>query len=227
DLELLDALAHGEARVSVGAGGEREGGEDEHEGLAAHRADDTELSPGDQGIGEKQMQLGSPAAHAPNEALVHCTLLQHGCVVEHAWPYCAHSAMSFDGVVPRSVGARSTPAMSVGGGGAGLVQVPLTEPGGTTQVSPLQQSALVVHRPPCITHMAPQCSAPFASGTHGSPLQQSVENEQLPPACTQLPTRLQRGMPTLSGLQQSLVEMHAQQSLRTLVVEPAHTGVGF
>ncbi len=112
------------------------------------------------------------------------------------------------------------------GGGVKLSQAPWIDPGGTMQLSPMQQSALVVQNPPCGTHIDPQCSAPVASGTHGSPLQQSPLNEQLPPAGTHAPTRLQRGMPTLSGWQQLFVEMQAQQSSRTLVVPPAHTGVG-
>src|SRR5579862_4565106 len=114
---------------------------------------------------------------------------------------------------PGTAPARSIPAMS-GGGGFGLVQEPWSEPGGTMQTNPLQQSALVVHRPLSGTHMpaVPQWSLPLESGKQGAPPQQSPENEQVPPAGTQAPTRLQRGMPVLSGWQQVLVEMHAQQS---------------
>jgi hypothetical protein len=121
--------------------------------------------------------------------------------------------------------------MSPGGGGFGLAQVPLSEPAGTRHRSPVQQSPLVVHSPPEGAHMDAQCSAPAESGTQGKPPQQSPANEQLPPAATHATpasfvwVRLQRGMPVLSGWQQVLLEMQAQQSLRTLVVPPWQTAV--
>src|SRR6185369_12830467 len=106
-------------------------------------------------------------------------------------------------------------------------QVPLSWPGGMMQVTPGQQSAVVVQGPPLGTHTppsvpTPHLSWPVASGTQGSPPQQLPLKVQLPPAGTQgappsvPPMPLQRGMPTGSTLQQSLVLMQAQQSLRSL-----------
>jgi hypothetical protein len=149
----------------------------------------------------------SVGAQAVNAELTHGVPSQHGCVVEHAWPYCEH-----DGGTPC---------------GLGLVHVPLTEPWGSRQVRPVQQSAFVAQRAPCDAHADPQCREPVASGTHGRPLQQSLAKEQLPPAETHVPTRLQRGTPRASGRQQVFVAMQAQQSSRTLVELPPQTGAGF
>jgi hypothetical protein len=162
------------------------------------------------GIGEKQLQLDELAVQAPPPAAVHGTLLQHGSVVEQVWPYCAHIDDVAMSVLPPTVG---------------VPHVPDSEPGGTTHTRPVQQSLLVVQVSPLIWHIAPQCNAPVESGTHGSPLQHSPENEQLPPGITHAASELQRGMPLLSSTQHSLPEMHPQQSLRTLVVPPWQTTV--
>src|SRR5579862_5984703 len=100
------------------------------------------------------------------------------------------------------------------------VHVPASEPGGTEQLSPVWQSLLVVHDPPQPCGIVPHFKLPFASGTQGSPLQQSPLNEQVPPAGTHVVSALQRGMPVLSGTQHDLVLMHAQQSARKLVLLP-------
>ena len=118
-----------------------------------------------------------------------------------------------------------TPASGPVGGG-GTVQLPASEPGGTAHSAPIQQSALVVHRPPKGTHLLPHVSRPVTgSGTHGSRSQQSPEKAQLPPGGTQAARALQRGMPVRSSWQHSLPLMQAQQSFRLLVVAPWQTAV--
>src|SRR5256885_12342181 len=118
-----------------------------------------------------------------------------------------------------------------GGGMLSLVQVPVSAPGGTMQVTPAQQSPVDVQGPPSDTQLppsvpTPHLSWPVASGTQGSPPQHSPLKVQLPPDITHMPPSfrlmaLQRGMPLLSSWQHSLPEMQAQQSLRSLELEQA------
>src|SRR6476659_5689278 len=105
------------------------------------------------------------------------------------------------------------PPSSGGGVVDGLVQVPCSEPGGTTHSNPVQQSEVVVQTPDSLTHMEPHLRWPASSGQHGAPLQQSPEVAHAAPGITQAPpsgpppSALQRGMPTLSSWQQSLPEV--------------------
>ena len=86
------------------------------------------------------------------------------------------------------------------GGTVGTVQTPTSEPGGTSQSMPVQQSALVVHKPPFDTQEEPHFSWPVTgSGTQGNPSQHSPENAQLSPAGTQAVSELHRGMPIRSS----------------------------
>jgi hypothetical protein len=156
-----------------------------------------------------QLQLVELPVQAPPPVAVHGTLLEHGSVVEHVWPYCAHIDVAMS-VLPPVVG---------------LPHVPDNDPGGTVHTSPVQQSAFVVQVWPDMWHIAPQRSVPVESGTQGSPLQHSPENEHTPPGMTHAASALQRGMPVLSGTQHSLFAGQAQQSLRTLVVPPWQTTV--
>lgn len=76
--------------------------------------------------------------------------------------------------------------MSVLGGGViGAPHVPCTEPGGTTQAEPVQQSAVVVQTVPVGSQeIALQLSAPVEPGTQGMPSQQSAAEAQLAPCMT-------------------------------------------
>jgi hypothetical protein len=83
------------------------------------------------------------------------------------------------------------PSVDVGGG-VGLTQVPLSDPGGTSQANPVQQSAVVVQAPLSGTQLtAKHLSAPLASGTQGRlgvlgmGGQQSAVEAQAPPGWTQ------------------------------------------
>jgi hypothetical protein len=97
--------------------------------------------------------------------------------------------------------------------------MPWVEPWAITQVSPAQQSALVVHDPQFNTQAPPwkHWSPPPSTGTHGGPTppsgaQQSAAVTHAPPGFTQ-PRPLHRGTPTLSGWHESVVsQLPAQQS---------------
>jgi hypothetical protein len=82
------------------------------------------------------------------------------------------------------------------------------------QVSPAQQSALMVQPPHFGTQLAvPQTKAglpPLGFGTHGSPLQQSALVEHPDPAARQ-EAPVHRGTPTLSGRQVSCVSQLPEQ----------------
>jgi hypothetical protein len=106
-------------------------------------------------------------------------------------------------------------AMSVdGGGGLGLMHVPVVEPGGMMQAKPLQQSLVAVHAPFSGTQLIePHTSSPLGPGTQGSPLQQSPDEAQAPPAETQAPMPWQRGTPCVSSWQKPLLPGAEQQSL--------------
>jgi hypothetical protein len=137
--------------------------------------------------------LVSVGWHAIIIALLQSALLQHGWLVEHFCPYCEH----------------------VGGGapdGFGFVQLPLTDPGGTRHVRPVQQSPLVEHEAACTPQPPAQCSAPVTSATQESPVQQSPAYAQVPPSDTHVAATEQRGTPSESGWQQ-LAVVHPQQSL--------------
>jgi hypothetical protein len=101
-------------------------------------------------------------------------------------------------------------------------------PCATTQDSPAQQSALIVHLPQLGTQLdVPQTNgAPAAGfGTQGSPLQQSALDAQACPAPTHC-TSVHRGTPTLSGLHVSLTsQLPEQQSHDALhdIVFSLHT----
>ena len=106
------------------------------------------------------------------------------------------------------------------------MHVPWIDPGGATQGSPAQQSALVVHDRPLISQeLGLHWSWPLAPGTHGLPLQQSVAVEHAFPVATH-PTppspgtpvyALQRGTPKGSSTHASnLGRCGPQQSERAL-----------
>jgi hypothetical protein len=104
------------------------------------------------------------------------------------------------------------------------------------QLSPGQQSALIVQPPHAGTQLeveqtrgATPASAPASAaaglGTHGTWLQQSALEAQACPAPRHC-TLVQRGTPTMSGLQVSFVsQLPAQQShdALQLMVESLHT----
>src|SRR5438046_1674551 len=119
-----------------------------------------------------QMQPGPVAPQSiPVAAFWHVRPAQQA-TVSHAWPISAHKPAS-------------TPPS--GGGVLILLQVPLSAPGGMMQVTPAQQSPVVVQGPPSGTQLppsvpTPHLSWPVASGTQGTPPQHSPLNEQLPPA---------------------------------------------
>ena len=120
--------------------------------------------------------------------------------------------------------ASDVPASGGTAGGVGISHTPPMEPGVAWHTIPVQQSPFVVQAAPASAQELPQVSLPVTgSGKHGSWLQHSPENEQLPPTGTQAVKELQRGIPVASGWQHSLPEMHSQQSLRTLVRSPAQT----
>ena len=108
-----------------------------------------------------------------------------------------------------------------------MVHTPASEPGGTSHSMPVQQSALVVHKPPFGTQEVPHTNWPVTgSGTQGNPSQHWAENEQLPPGGMQVSCALQRGIPTVSSWQHPLSLTQSQQLLFTLVRSPPHAGVG-
>lgn len=75
--------------------------------------------------------------------------------------------------------------MSVGGCVTVELHMPSTEPAGTTQPAPVQQSAVVVHtEPDGWQETALHVSAPFAPGRHGMLSQQSAADAQLAPCVT-------------------------------------------
>jgi hypothetical protein len=91
-----------------------------------------------------------------------------------------------------------------------------------TQLSPAQQSALTVQAPQADTQVVEEqtnlgtpASAPASAaaglGTQGTSLQQSALERHAAPAFTQVEF-VQRGTPTLSGLQVSLWQLPLQQS---------------
>ena len=85
------------------------------------------------------------------------------------------------------------------------------------QLSPAQQSALIVQAPHAGTQACPlhtNCGPPEPApglGTQGARLQQSALDRHCRPAPTQLDP-VQRGTPTLSGLHVSLWQLPEQQS---------------
>lgn len=80
--------------------------------------------------------------------------------------------------------------------------MPRTDPTGTTQLPPAQQSALMVHEAPQPAQTAlAQRRVPVASGTHGAPLQQSNEEAHVSLASLHAVSPLQRGIPLLSSMQ--------------------------
>jgi hypothetical protein len=98
--------------------------------------------------------------------------------------------------------------------------MPLVVPSLTMQVSPEQQSALMLHPPHAGTHdVVAQTNAgllPLGLGMQGSPEQQSALVEQACPAPTH-EAPVQRGTPTLSSLQVSWVsQLPLQQSHEAL-----------
>jgi hypothetical protein len=103
-------------------------------------------------------------------------------------------------------------------------------PCGTAQKSPAQQSAFVVHAPQLGTHCTEEHTrggVPPSTGlgTHGALLQQSALVEQPLPALPHW-AFAQRGTPSLSGLQVSIVsQLPAQQShvALQLIVASLHT----
>jgi hypothetical protein len=105
------------------------------------------------------------------------------------------------------------------GGGATAPHVPLVEPERTTQLKPLQQSAVTVHGPVLGLHVppsdgAPHLRAPLGSGKHGAPLQQSPLNAHVSPMFRHLPPK-QRGTPTASRMHSPPIAPRAvQQSAR-------------
>jgi hypothetical protein len=95
--------------------------------------------------------------------------------------------------------------------------LPEVEPCDISQTSPAQQSALVVHAPHFGTHAPPvkHWKPPPSTGTNGGPTppsgaQQSAAVAQAWPGLTQLPP-VQRGTPTLSGWQESVVSQLPEQ----------------
>ncbi len=96
-------------------------------------------------------------------------------------------------------------------------QTPAVRPIGTTHVSPVQQSALMVQPPQVFTQLPPPKQMkdeplPPGLGTQGRPLQQSALDAHACPAATHC-APVQRGTPTLSGLQvSSFSQLPAQQS---------------
>jgi hypothetical protein len=104
----------------------------------------------------------------------------------------------------------------VPGGGGGTLQEPTVDPVGMTHMDPTQQSPLIVHPPPEETQLVEEHrSCPFASGTHGTPLQQSSADAHVSPALRQVvPRPLQRGTPSASSWHTPELPTPAQQSLR-------------
>jgi hypothetical protein len=165
---------------------------------------------------------------------VHGTPPQQSASTVQIWPYCAQAPEPPAAGAPPAPGAPPLPAAPppedvpptppappapdeppAPGGGGGMLQVPFVEPRGSTQVDPGQQSALMLHDPPAGTHAeVKQRSMPESSGTHGAPLQQSLEDAHSSPVLRQAERPLQRGTPSLSSWQQSLLAMQPQQSLR-------------
>ena len=127
------------------------------------------------------------------------------------------------------------PAPASTGGGVVTLHRPCVPPGGTTHISPAQQSALIVHVCPPWRQSTPpsgfnaaHTSVPFGPGMHGvqpvatppsglphvvpPAVQQSSEFEQACPAPTQVETA-QRGTPSGSSSQILLLGLGtAQQS---------------
>lgn len=130
---------------------------------------------------------------------MHGTLLQHGDVSEHCWPYAPHGGVVGGGVLA---------SVPEGGGGGVVVEPPhepTSEPGGTLHAMPEQQSAVVVQLPPEGTHAPPQTSLPLASGVQGRPQQSALDAHALPVCADGFVQSTgairQRGMPRLSCLQ--------------------------
>ena len=107
---------------------------------------------------------------------------------------------------------------------------PLDEPPGITQGRPVQQSAVVVQPPAAGTHDVPHLRGAPPSvtfvGTQGSPQQSALLEQTSPvlgPASAQLPTPVQRGIPTMSCWQTvgSLFTFPAQQLFSALQVPEA------
>jgi hypothetical protein len=115
------------------------------------------------------------------------TELQQSPATVQSWPYSAQGG-------PAS-----------GGGGVTLPQMPVADPTARMQVVPTQQSASMVHAPFGGTQTLPlsggtrQRKTPVPSGTQGSCSQQSIAEEQIPPAGTQAARPLQRGTPSVSS----------------------------
>ena len=120
---------------------------------------------------------------------------------------------SVEGVVPPSAPMPPPP------------QEPLVDPPEITQGRPVQQSAVVVQPPALGTHDAPHRRGAPPSvtfvGTHASPQQSALLEQTRPalvPASAQLPTPVQRGIPTMSCWQTvgSLFTFPAQQLFSAL-----------
>src|SRR5262249_44315085 len=130
---------------------------------------------------------------------LHGTPLQQSPSAEHCCPNAAHG-------VPESPASPASPASTPpSGSGPQGPQTPCVLPGGTSHISPGQQSAVMVHVPHFGTHPWKQMNGGMPPstglGTHGTPLQQFALVAHAPPASTHGP--VQRGTPTLSGLQVS------------------------
>ena len=108
------------------------------------------------------------------------------------------------------------------------MHVPWIDPGGATQGSPAQQSALVVHDRPLVwQEVGLHWSWPLAPGTHGLPLQHSFAAEQsCPEARHEAPPSgeveypLQRGMPKPSRMHMSALGVSGPQQSDRFVEFP-------
>jgi hypothetical protein len=139
--------------------------------------------------------------------------LQQSAAVMHVCPYCEQPDPVLDELLVAGLQGPHTP---------------LTLPIGVMQVSPSQQSALLVHAPQVATHDALKQmygGVPFGFGTQGRPLQQFALDAQEPPAATHC-AAAHRGTPTLSSLQVSRFwQLPLQQSHEELhdIVESLQT----